>query len=129
MKKIGIIFFQLFILWGLNEAGTMIVNFTHIPLPGNVVGMVLCFFLLLTGIIKLKWIDTTASFLIRHLAFFFIPISVGLMTLGSIFLKKGFVLLFILCVSAIIGICSSGYLSQRFMRSEGEKIHDHHHSL
>ncbi|PKR85596.1 CidA/LrgA family protein [Heyndrickxia camelliae] len=129
MKKIGIIFIQLFILWGLNEAGTLLVTLTHIPLPGNVVGMVLCFFLLMTGVIKVQWIDGTASFLIRHLSFFFIPISVGLMTLGGIFLKKGFVLMFILCVSAVIGICSSGYLSQRLMRKEGERIHDHHHSL
>lgn len=123
------IIFQLFILWGLNEAGAWIVKLTHIPLPGNVVGMVLCFILLMTGVIKLQWIDKTATFLIQHLAFFFIPISVGLMTLGGIFLKKGFVIVFILCISAIVGICSSGYLSQKWMKSMGEKVDDHHHSL
>lgn len=129
MKKILVIIFQLCILWGLNELGSVIVRLTHIPLPGNVAGMILFFILLLTGVMKVQWIDRTSSFLIRHLAFFFIPISVGLMTLGGIFLKKGVILLFILCISAIVGICGSGYLSQKWMKSAEENVHDHHHSL
>lgn len=74
---------------------------------------------LLTGIIQLKWVDIGASLLNRHLSFFFIPISVGLMTLGSIFMSSGIRLLFILVLSAIIGIIGTGLTSQLLAKTRG----------
>lgn len=74
--------------------------------------MILLFILLLTGVIKLEWIDEASSFLLRHLVFFFIPITVGIMTLGAIFLKNGFLLIFILIVSGSFGMIVTGALSQ-----------------
>lgn len=51
-----------------------------IPIPGNVLGMVLFLILLITGIVKLEMVDKIAKFLLDHLAFFFIPAGVNLLT-------------------------------------------------
>ncbi len=75
------------ILLLLNKVGYVIVEFFHLPIPGNVMGMLLLFLLLITGFIRLEWVDTASSLLIKHLSFFFIPISVGLMTMGAVFMK------------------------------------------
>lgn len=103
---------QLFILWFLYIASEWIVEWLKLPIPGNVLGMILLFGLLLTGVIKLEWIDGASSFLLKHLLFFFIPITVGMMTLGSIFLTNGISLIVILIVSSAIGMVVTGALSQ-----------------
>ena len=70
---------QLLGLWLLNFAGVWIVETLGVSIPGNLVGMIGLYLLLSCGLVKLSWFDATRSFLIKHLAFFFIPITVGLM--------------------------------------------------
>lgn len=111
-KYIALFIFQLFILWLLNQMGIFIVQFFHLPIPGNVVGMILLFVLLISGVIKLEWINNAASFLLRHLVFFFIPIAVGIMTFGNMFLQSGLSIILILVVSATVGMISTGIAAQ-----------------
>ena len=99
-------------LWLLNQAVIFIVNYFYLPIPGNVVGMILLLILLLTGVIKLEWVNDAASFLLRHLVFFFIPISVGIMTFGALFMKSGLSLLLILILSASMGMITTGAIAQ-----------------
>lgn len=130
MKKGFVLICQIFLFWVINELGNFIVNILHIPVPGNIIGMLLLLIFLLTGIIQLKWVDIGASLLNRHLSFFFIPISVGLMTLGSIFMSSGIRLLFILVLSAIIGIIGTGLTSQLLAKKrEVSSNEQHYHSL
>ena len=112
MKKTVIIVIQLVFLWFLNELGYFLVETLNLPLPGNVLGMVILFVLLMTGVVSLKWVEVASSFLIKHLAFFFIPIAVGLMNFGLLFLQNGFSLLIVIVGSAAIGIYVTGAVSQ-----------------
>lgn len=112
VKYIAIFISQLFVLWLLNELGSIIVAWLNLPIPGNVLGMLLLFILLLTGVIKLEWVDQASSFLLKHLVFFFIPITVGIMTLGTIFLQNGLSLVVILIVSAVLGMIVTGGFAQ-----------------
>jgi holin-like protein len=123
-------FLQLFLLIALNYAGSFIVEFIHLPIPGNVMGMVLLFILLTTGIIRIEWVEAASNVLIKHLGFFFIPISVGLMTLDSVFLNNGFALMIILIASAFIGIAFSGFVAQTLLkRKEGVQSEYHRDTL
>jgi holin-like protein len=49
----------------------------HIPLPGNVLGMLLLLGALFAGWVKLSWFENTARFLLRHMMLFFAPTIVG----------------------------------------------------
>nr|WP_295972057.1 CidA/LrgA family protein [uncultured Bacillus sp.] len=130
MRKFLIILLQLMILMAVNQLGGLIVKWTHIPIPGNVIGMILLFFLLCSGLLRLQWIEGASAILTKHLAFFFIPISVGIMTLGSLLSNSGFTILFILFISTFIGIFFSGSLSQLLiLKKEGLKAESHRHSL
>ncbi len=51
-----------------------------IRFPGNVMGMLILFLGLYTGIIKLKMIGKISDFLLDNLAFFFLPAGVSLIT-------------------------------------------------
>lgn len=116
LKQMFQFLFQLFILLIINELGYFLASLLSLSLPGNVLGMIILFLLLLTGVQKLEWIEDASSFLLKHLVFFFIPITVGVMTLGPIILKHGLSIFIILITSAAIGMMSTGQLAQLFLR-------------
>jgi holin-like protein len=71
-------FLQLLILVSFYLLGDEISHFFHIPLPGSVIGMLLLFLFLITGVLKLEWIETTATFHLQHLTFLFVPLIASL---------------------------------------------------
>ncbi|WP_147535200.1 CidA/LrgA family protein [Bacillus marasmi] len=119
MKKTIIVVTQLLFLWLLNELGYFLVSSFDLPIPGSVIGMIILFLLLITGVVKLTWIDDASSLLIKHLAFFFIPIAVGLMNFGALFLKSGLSFLVVMIGSIVVGILVTGVVSQGLVIKKG----------
>lgn len=102
--------------WAISEAGFALTKHFDIALPGNLLGMVMLFVLLASGIVKLEWVNAGATFLLRHLAFFFIPIAVGLITMGDLMRSHGIAILAVLVASAAAGIVVSGWVVQTLAR-------------
>lgn len=105
------------IFWGCDQ----ITRLTGIPIPGNVLGIVVLFFLLLTGIVKESHISLAAEFLLRHLVFFFVPIAVGLMQWGSVFYDYGWVLAAAIVGSTALPLVIVGFMAKSLRRSSGNK--------
>lgn len=127
-KRVGIFCLQLFILIVIYQLGNMIAAYFHLEIPGNVVGMIILFVLLWLRIIKIGYIQHAANWLLKHLGFFFIPISVGLMTLGPVIIHSGIPIFFALSISAVAGLVVAGRATQTMInkKEEGEvKYHDH----
>jgi holin-like protein len=103
---------QLLGLWALNVAGAWLVEALHVPVPGNLVGLVALYALLSLGIIKVSWFDPLGSWLIKHLAFFFIPITVGLMDAAGFLLSHVVAVTVALVASAAVGLLLAGFISQ-----------------
>jgi len=120
LRKFLIIGAQLSALIGINKAGYLTATALHLPLPGNLVGMLFLLALLRSGLVPQAWIEETSSILTRHLAFFFIPITVGLMGYSRLLVDSGVAVIGTLLSSAAIGICASGFLAQALVhRREG----------
>ncbi|MDF2608065.1 MAG: Antiholin-like protein LrgA [Bacillales bacterium] len=119
MKNAFFIVIQIFFFWLINEIGNKIVEFLNLPIPGNVLGMIILFLLLVTHVIPIRYVDLGSNLLIKHLAFFFIPIAVGLMALGSLIFDN--MLSFILAIigSLIVGFITTGYTAQKLSK-QGE---------
>jgi holin-like protein len=96
----------------VNRAGYTTAERLHLPLPGNLVGLLLLLALLWTRALKVEWVEDAASLLVRHLAFFFIPITVGLMAYGPLFKHDGLAMLVTLIASAAAGIAATGISTQ-----------------
>ena len=116
LQQISLGALQLLGLLTLNFAGVWAVEKMALPIPGNLVGMVLLYALLALGIVKLSWFEAAGCFLIRHLAFFFVPITVGLMDAGSLFATSGVGIILTLAASAVIGVMLAGWISQLLLR-------------
>ena len=113
LPKMGL---QFAFFWFLNELGHRVTTLLSLPIPGNIVGIVLLFFLLLTGVIKVQWIELGSSMLTRHMGLFFIPITVGIMGYTELFKTSGPGILTVIILSACIGIVACG-LSIQFVQS------------
>lgn len=111
---------QILLLWLVFRLGAYLVGILHLALPGNVAGMLLMFALLLTGIVKPVQIEAGGGFLLKHFAFFFIPISVGLMAFGPLMRQSGLTLVSILMASAAVGVVVTGVFVQ-FMHARSTR--------
>lgn len=113
LQSAGIWGLQLAGLWGLTIAGTLAARALALPIPGNLAGMILLYLLLSLGIVKIAWFDATGSFLVKHLAFFFIPVAVGVMDAGGLLAAHGVGITLTLFASAVIGIVLAGVVAER----------------
>lgn len=115
LERAVLVALQLVVLWALNFAGAWAVRRMALPVPGNLVGLLALYGLLALGIVKLDWFEPAGSFLVRHLAFFYVPITVGLMDSGPLLLAHGLAIMLILVVSAAIGFLLAGHVSQALL--------------
>jgi holin-like protein len=105
---------QVGLFWAIFALSHVVVTRLHLRVPANIVGMLLLFALLCTGIVKERWVSPAAGVLTRHLAFFFIPVAVGLMDCGSLLWPVGHWLLLAIVLSSVAGMVVSGGLIQLF---------------
>ena len=84
----------------------------HLPIPGNILGMLLLLFLLCTKVVKVEMIDKVSTFLLDHLAFFFIPAGVGIITAYNVLRGNTIKLLTIAIVSTFVIMAISGVVVQ-----------------
>jgi holin-like protein len=109
---------QLILIWFIYWASNAFADFSGLPIPGNVIGVILLFGLLSARIVRLEHIAEGADFLLKHLVFFFIPLTVSLMNWGHIFYDYGIVLAAAIVISTILPFWTVGYLTQLFIKRE-----------
>lgn len=93
------------------EAGTWLHRF-GVPIPGGVLGLLLFYLCMLTGVIKLKWVERAAGLLLRHMVLLFVPLTVGLMTMGPLLSKQAGAIFASLIVSFLAVLLTTGWLAQ-----------------
>jgi len=86
---------QFSIILGIYFLGELLQKAFELPVPGNILGMLILFFGLYTGVIKLEMIDRISDFLLDNLAFFFLPAGVSLITCFAVLEGK---------LTAVIGV-------------------------
>ena len=110
---------QCAILGLLFATGTVLAHTFALPLPGNLVGMLLLLLLLSTGALRPAHVEDVAGFVVRHLNFFFIPFVVGLMAWGGLLASSGLVLAGCLIVSAVAGALTAALVATRMSPQGG----------
>lgn len=103
---------QLFIILLILFIGELIHNLFVLSIPGNVIGMLILVLCLCTKIIKLEWIEEVSNFLLNHLALFFLPAGVSLISCLKILNGKWIPLLCICLISTVIVITVTGFSVQ-----------------
>lgn len=116
---------QFSIILSIYFLGELIQKISGLPIPGNVMGMLILFFGLYTGIIKLDMIGKISDFLLENLAFFFLPAGASLITCFALLEGKLIAILAVSLISTFVILAVTGLtveLVQRFFRRKPVKI-------
>lgn len=109
---------QLAVIFAICIAGEVLHRVVGVPLPGNIIGMVLLLILLCTKVIKPEHISGVSSFFLKYLALFFLPPSIAIMTAGDDVLSKWPLLLFLCIAFTLVTIAAGGRVTQFFIRRQ-----------
>lgn len=108
---------QLAIILIICFLGELLRRVFNLPIPGNVIGMIVLIICLCTGMIKVEAIEDISKFLLNHLAFFFLPAGVGLLTSIGVLKSCWQDIVFIALISTIVVMVATGVTVQLFKRS------------
>lgn len=111
ITQIGIIFLICLI-------GQLISNILPIPFPSSVISMILLLVLLLTKILKPKAVETKIDFLLKNMAFFFIPSGVNIMANYDYIKDDILPLLFICFVSTVLTFAVTAWTVKLIIKSK-----------
>lgn len=106
------IFREFIIILILYFIGDFISKILNIPIPGNILAMILLFLCLCTGVIKLEKVQDISSFFLDHLAFFFIPAGVGLINSFDSIKSSAIQIVIICIITTIIVMSVTGIIVQ-----------------
>lgn len=101
--------------------GELLQKISGLPIPDNVVGMLILFLGLYTGIIKLKMIGKISDFLLDNLAFFFLPAGVSLITCFALLEGKWTAILEVSLISTVVTLGVTGLTVEFVKKSLGKK--------
>ncbi|WP_151733645.1 CidA/LrgA family protein ['Paenibacillus yunnanensis' Narsing Rao et al. 2020] len=90
--------------------------YLHIPIPGSIIGMILLFLLLESGIVRLSWVEAGASWLLAELLLFFIPSAIGVMKYTRLLEADGLQVLAVVVVGTFAVMACSGVLTGAIYR-------------
>lgn len=110
------LFREMILLFGIYYIGEGIQQMTNMPIPGNLIGMILLFILLSTHVLRLEQISTISDFLLGHMPFFFIPAGVALMSSFSLIADIWLQILLLCLFTTFLTMGISGWAVQFFMK-------------
>ena len=94
IRQIGIIFTVCWI-------SILVEKILPFAFPASVIGMLLLFICLLTGLLKIEHIQEKADFLLENMAFFFVPAGVSIINYFDV-LKSTWIQLVVICVISTV---------------------------
>lgn len=106
------LFREALIILGIYLLGELLSVSLHLPIPGNIFGMIILFILLCAKVVKVDNILNVTNFLLDHLSFFFIPAGVGLMASIGIIKSAWWQLLVVCILTTVIIIGVTGIIVQ-----------------
>ncbi len=98
--------------------GELIAALTDTSIPGSIIGMILLTFALEVKIIKLNQVEEVSDFLIRNMAFFFIPPGVGLMVNLELIANNWLAILVATIISTILVLIVTAFIAQIGRKNE-----------
>ena len=115
------ILLQIALILGICYAGDLIHEYTGIPVPGNILGMLILLLLLCLKIVKLDQIREVSDFFLKRLSFFFLPPAIGLMLVGDDVKSQWPLLLFLCIVITIVTMVTTGWTVQLLSLKDKQK--------
>lgn len=110
---------SLLVLLACQLAGELIARATGIPVPGGVIGMLILFVALLLRRGVPEELVKTSEVLLKPLSLYFVPASVGIMTMGPLLAQEGVRIVITMVLSTLLPLLACAYGLDWWLRRRG----------
>ena len=90
----------------------IIESFMPIPMPASVIGLVLLFIALCTGIVKLGQVETVGTALTNNIGFLFVPAGISVINSLPILKQSPILIILLIIISTLLLLICTGFASQ-----------------
>lgn len=100
-------------------AGEALAQALHMPVPGSVMGMLILFLGLLVRRGVPEDLEKTSQLVLKPLSLYFVPASVGIMTMGPLLAEEGLRIGLVMVLSTVIPLVLCAYGLDRWLSRRG----------
>ncbi|MDU4091651.1 MAG: CidA/LrgA family protein [Pantoea sp.] len=109
---------QVAIYVGLFIGAQQLVSWLHLPLPANIVGMLMLLALLALRVMPLKWVKAGGNWLLAEMLLFFVPAVVAVVNYGDLLKAEGWRICVVIALSTLMVLAATALVVDRVYRLE-----------
>lgn len=109
---------QVLLYVGLFILAQYLVGWLHLPLPANVVGMLMMLALIVCRIIPLRWVREGGRWLLAEMLLFFVPAVVAVVNYAQLLMVDGWRIFLVIALSTLLVLGSTAWVVDRVYRFE-----------
>lgn len=99
-----------------------LVNWLNLPLPANLVGMVLMLALIVCRIVPLKWIRAGSRWLLAEMLLFFVPAVVAVVNYAQLLMVDGWRIFLVIALSTMMVLGATAWVVDKVYRYELKRM-------
>ncbi|AJI95749.1 lrgA family protein [Yersinia ruckeri] len=103
---------------GLFVISEQLVRIFHLPLPANIVGMLLLLALFVLRIMPMGWVKAGSRWLLAEMLLFFVPAVVAVVNYAQLLLVDGWKIFAVIAVSTTLTLVATALVVDRVYRFE-----------
>ncbi|MCK8585811.1 CidA/LrgA family protein [Yersinia ruckeri] len=109
---------QVVLYVGLFVISEQLVRVFHLPLPANIVGMLLLLALFVLRIMPMGWVKAGSRWLLAEMLLFFVPAVVAVVNYAQLLLVDGWKIFAVIAVSTTLTLAATALVVDRVYRFE-----------
>lgn len=109
---------QVLLYAGLFVFAEYLVDWLHLPLPANLVGMVLLLTLILCRALPLSWVRAGARWLLAEMLLFFVPAVVAVVNYAQLLMVDGWRIFAVIALSTMMVLGATAWVVDKVYRFE-----------
>ena len=113
---------QVLLYAGLFIVAQYLVSWLHLPLPANLVGMVLMLALIVCRILPLSWVRAGARWLLAEMLLFFVPAVVAVVNYAQLLMVDGWRIFVVIALSTMMVLAATAWVVDKVYRYELKRM-------
>ena len=98
--------------------GLYLVNRWQVPLPANLVGMVMLLLLIVCRVIPVSWVRAGARWLLAEMLLFFVPAVVAVVNYAQLLMVDGWRIFLVIALSTLMVLGATAWVVDKVYRYE-----------
>ncbi|MEN3753284.1 CidA/LrgA family protein [Mangrovibacter sp. SLW1] len=109
---------QVVLYAGLFVLAEYLVQWWRLPLPANLVGMLLLLGLIVTRLLPLSWVRAGARWLLAEMLLFFVPAVVAVVNYTQLLMAEGWRIVLVIMLSTVMVLAATAWVVEKVYRFE-----------